>query len=218
MSSDTPVNADRRPETQDLNNVLTHIKNLEQQKQELEKRLQETEERAARMSQKTKAAMQSAMDTLMKKWMDAVETKDDTVKQQFKTGLDTLINKSADENGVWQMMVAASALHERQEHNLEKLRLENNELRGRVDSSFATQESRIGSSAGSPLKRFAPMWLPTPNRGTASSAKPTRSAPWGIRTSCGCTTREKNSSQRCPPTFRFRTSSWNTSTAKSCGN
>jgi hypothetical protein len=43
------------------------------------------------------------------------------------------------------MMVAASALHERQEHNLEKLRLENNELRGRVDSSFATQESRTGS-------------------------------------------------------------------------
>jgi hypothetical protein len=97
------------------------------------------------MSQKTKAAMQSAMDTLMKKWMDAVETKDEAVKQQFKGGLDTLINKSADENGVWQMMVAASALHERQEHNLDKLRAENNELRGRVDSSFATPESRVGA-------------------------------------------------------------------------
>jgi hypothetical protein len=145
MSPDNTVTPERRPETQDLNNVLTHIKNLEQQKQELKKKLLETEERASRMSQKTKAAMQSAMDTLMKKWMDAVETKDEVVKQQFKGDLDTLINKSADENGVWQMMVAASALHERQEHNLEKLRLENNELRGRVDSSFATQESRTGS-------------------------------------------------------------------------
>ena len=145
MSSEATASAEKRPETQDLNNVLTHIKNLEQQKEELEKRLKETEERAARMSEKTKAAMQSAMDTLMKKWMDAVETKDEVVKQQFKGGLDTLINKSADENGVWQMMVAASALHERQEHNLEKLRLENNELRGRVDSTFATPESRVGS-------------------------------------------------------------------------
>ena len=145
MSSDTAAHAQNAPQTPDLNNVLTHIKNLEQQKQELERRLHETEERAARMSQKTKAAMQSAMDTLMKKWMDAVETKDDSVKQQFKTGLDTLINKSADENGVWQMMVAASSLHERLDHNLEKLRVENNELRGRVDSSFATQESRTGS-------------------------------------------------------------------------
>jgi DNA repair exonuclease SbcCD ATPase subunit len=145
MSSDTAAHAQNAPQTPDLANVLTHIKNLEQQKQDLERRLQETEERASRMSQKTKAAMQSAMDTLMKKWMDAVETKDDVVKQQFKTGLDTLINKSADENGVWQMMVAASALHERQEHNLDKLRAENNELRGRVDSSFATAESRVGS-------------------------------------------------------------------------
>ena len=147
MSSDTAASAHNAtpPQTPDLNNVLTHIKNLEQQKQELERKLHETEERAARMSQKTKAAMQSAMDTLMKKWMDAVETKDDSVKQQFKTGLDTLINKSADENGVWQMMVAASSLHERLEHNLEKLRVENNELRGRVDSTFATPESRVGS-------------------------------------------------------------------------
>ena len=84
MSSETTASAEKRPETQDLNNVLTHIKNLEQQKEELEKRLKETEERAARMSEKTKAAMQSAMDTLMKKWMDAVETKDEVVKQQFK--------------------------------------------------------------------------------------------------------------------------------------
>ena len=145
MSSETTATAEKRPETQDLNNVLTHIKNLEQQKEELEKRLKETEERAARMSEKTKTAMQSAMDTLMKKWMDAVETKDEVVKQQFKGGLDTLINKSADENGVWQMMVAASSLHERLEHNLEKLRVENNELRGRVDSTFATPESRVGS-------------------------------------------------------------------------
>ena len=145
MSSDTATTAQNAPQTHDLNNVLTHIKNLEQQKQELERKLLETEERASRMSQKTKAAMQSAMDTLMKKWMDAVETKDEVVKQQFKGGLDTLINKSADENGVWQMMVAASALHERQEHNLDKLRAENNELRGRVDSTFASAEKRIGS-------------------------------------------------------------------------
>jgi hypothetical protein len=147
MSSDTPANAQNAtpPPAQDLSNVLTHIKNLEQQKQDLERRLAETEDRAARMSQKTKAAMQSAMDTLMKKWMDAVETKDDTVKHQFKTGLDTLINKSPDENGVWQMMVAASSFHERQEHNLDKLRAENNELRSRVDSTFATPESRVGS-------------------------------------------------------------------------
>ena len=34
MSSDNTAIPERRPETQDLNNVLSHIKNLEQQKQE----------------------------------------------------------------------------------------------------------------------------------------------------------------------------------------
>jgi hypothetical protein len=127
----------------DLSNVLAHIKSLEQAKSDLELKLKETEQRAERMSVKTRESMQSAMDTLMKKWMDAVDTKDEVVKTQFKTGLDKLVTTSAEENGVWQMMVAASALHDRQEHNLEKLRVENNELRSKVDTMFTSPESRV---------------------------------------------------------------------------
>ena len=127
----------------DLSNVLAHIKSLEQAKSELELKLKETEHRADRMSVKTRESMQSAMDTLMKKWMDTVDTKDEVVKTQFKTGLDKLVTSSAEENGVWQMMVAASSLHDRQEHNLEKLRVENNELRSKVDTMFTSPESRV---------------------------------------------------------------------------
>ena len=39
-------------------------------------------------------------------------------------------------------MVAASALHERQEHNLEKIRSENVELRTKVDGMYADSSSR----------------------------------------------------------------------------
>ena len=127
----------------DLSNVLAHIKSLEQAKSEIEQKLKETESRADRMSVKTRESMQSAMDTLMKKWMDAVETKDEVVTQQFKGGLDKLVTSSAEENGVWQMMVAASALHERQEHNIDKLRVENNELRSKVDTMYTSPESRV---------------------------------------------------------------------------
>lgn len=140
----------------DLSNVLAHIKSLEQAKSDLELRLKQTEQRAERMSVKTRESMQSAMDTLMKKWMDAVDTKDEVVKTQFKTGLDKLVTTSAEENGVWQMMVAASALHDRQEHNLEKLRVENNELRSKVDTMFTSPESRVvgqKSKAGEELSR-----------------------------------------------------------------
>jgi hypothetical protein len=41
------------------------------------------------------------------------------------------------------MMVAASALHDRQEHNLDKLMKENTELRTRVDGMYEDKSSRI---------------------------------------------------------------------------
>jgi vacuolar-type H+-ATPase subunit H len=131
-------------------NILQHIKmlettkaQLEQAKAELEQKLKDADARAERLSVKTREGMQAAMDTLMKKWMDAVETKDDKVKTDFKCGLDKLINNSAEENGVWRMMLAASSLHERQEHNLEKLRLENNELKTKVDDLYGSSASRV---------------------------------------------------------------------------
>ena len=131
-------------------NILQHIKKLEESKAELqnekaalEQQLRQADARADRLSVKTREGMQAAMDTLMKKWMDAVETKDETVKEEFKGGLDKLINKSAEENGVWRMMLAASSLHDRQEHNLEKLRLENNELKTKVDDLYGSSASRV---------------------------------------------------------------------------
>jgi vacuolar-type H+-ATPase subunit H len=131
-------------------NILQHIKmletskaQLEQAKAQLEQKLKDADARAERLSVKTREGMQAAMDTLMKKWMDAVETKDETVKTDFKCGLDKLINNSAEENGVWRMMLAASSLHERQEHNLEKLRLENNELKTKVDDLYGSSASRV---------------------------------------------------------------------------
>jgi hypothetical protein len=131
-------------------NILQHIKmleqskaQLEQNKLQLEQKLKDADARAERLSVKTRESMQAAMDTLMKKWMDAVETKDETVKADFKTGLDKLINHSAEENGVWQMMVAASSLHQQQEHNLEKLRFENTELRTKVDDLYGCSSSRV---------------------------------------------------------------------------
>lgn len=125
-----------------MNNVLKHIETLEKQRAELEAKLSEEKNKNQRLSQKTREGMQSALDTLMKKWMDAVETKDEKIKDQFKSGLDKLVQNSAEDNGVWQMMVAASALHERQTHDLDKLRGENNDLKLKIDGQYATPESR----------------------------------------------------------------------------
>jgi hypothetical protein len=150
MASSTPAGDEQKKDGSDMNNVLTHIKNLESNQTALEGQLQQErkkleleKQRNARLSQKTREGMQSALDTLMTKWMTAVDTKDEEVKAKFKGGLDTLVKDSAEDNGVWQMMVAASALHERQEHNLDQLRTENTELRSKVDGIYADPGSRV---------------------------------------------------------------------------
>ena len=127
----------------DMSNVLKHIKDLEANNGKLKQELDELRERNGRLSQKTREGMQSALDTLMKKWMDSCETKEPTVKEDFKCGLEKLVKNSAEDNGVWQMMVSASALHQRQEHDLEKLRTENNDLRSRVNGTYASEPSRV---------------------------------------------------------------------------
>ena len=86
--------------------------------------------------------MQSALDTLVKNWMDTVETKDEKIKDQFKDGMNKLVQNSVEENGVWQIMVAASSLHERQAHDLDKLRCENEKMRKNIEGRFAAPESR----------------------------------------------------------------------------
>ena len=127
----------------DMGNMLWHIEQLEGKLTVKEKQLLDATQRVEKFSARTREGMQSALDLLMKKWMDSCETKDEKCKEQFKHGMEKLVANSAEENGVWQMMVAASALHDRQEHNLEKLRVENNELRSKVDTMFTSPESRV---------------------------------------------------------------------------
>ena len=132
----------------DMSNMLRHIEQLERKLQQRDSELTDAKTRVEKFSQRTREGMQSALDSLMKKWMDAVETKDDKCKEEFKKGMERLVQNSAEDNGVWQMMVAASALHEKQEHNLDQLRLENNELKQKIDGHYATPSSRTDNSLG----------------------------------------------------------------------
>ena len=136
---------ENREKSGDMTNMLRHIESLESKLHVKDRQLQEAQQRVEKFSARTREGMQSALDSLMKKWMDACETKDEKCKEQFKHGMEKLVQNSAEENGVWQMMVAASALHNRQEHDLNKLRMENNTLKEKIDGQYATSESRTGA-------------------------------------------------------------------------
>ena len=148
----------------DVGNMLRHIEALEGKLAQKDKQLSDAQQRVEKFSARTREGMQSALDSLMKKWMDACETKDEKWKEQFKHGMEKLVQNSAEENGVWQMMVAASALHQRQEHDLDKLRGENTELKQRIDGHYATPGARTDSAFG---KRKAEA---EPERGEDASA------------------------------------------------
>ena len=125
-----------------MTNMLRHIEKLESKLQDKDSELSDAKQRVEKFSARTREGMQSALDSLMKKWMDAVETKDTNSKEEFKRGMEKLVQNSAEENGVWQMMVAASSLHKRREHDLEQLRVENNELKEKIDYHYASTDSR----------------------------------------------------------------------------
>ncbi len=130
------------PPNADMTNMLLHIEQLEGRLSAKDKTLVDAQQRIEKFSARTREGMQSALDSLMKKWMDACETKDDKCKEQFKHCMEKLVANSAEENCVWQMMVAASALHEKQEHDLDKLRCENTELSEKIDGHYATPGAR----------------------------------------------------------------------------
>jgi hypothetical protein len=78
-----------------------------------------------------------------RRWVSAVQTDDETVKDDCKKKLRGLANQGDDQNGVWQFMVAASALHEQQNHNLDALRQENTDLKSRIDGHYAKSGARL---------------------------------------------------------------------------
>jgi hypothetical protein len=57
--------------------------------------------------------------------------------------MERLVQQGSEDNGVWRMMVAASALHEQQQHNLDLLRKENSDLKNRIDGHYAKPEARL---------------------------------------------------------------------------
>ena len=126
-----------------ISNVLSHLQKLEEQNKSLEAKLLAADDRIQSLSAEKRAGMKSALDTFIKNWVNANEA-DDAVKEKFFQGVESLAEKADEGNGVWKMMVAASSLHARQEHDLDKLRTENTDLKQRVDGMYGTSESRTG--------------------------------------------------------------------------
>ena len=83
--------------------------------------------------------MQQSLNTVIAKWLeDSVEN--ESVRTQFKDGMERLVKNTAEDSGVWQVVVCASAVHSRRLNEIEKLRGENEELKNKMNGEFGGKE------------------------------------------------------------------------------
>ena len=136
------------PSAQDLTSILNQVKGLEEEKAKLIQLLEderrkatEASAKAEQLSQAKRAEMMQLIDTVIAKWLqDSVA--DEKVREQFKTGMTRLADKVDEQSGVWQVVCNASELHAKHLHTIEQMRLENEELKGKVNGEFKEDSSR----------------------------------------------------------------------------
>lgn len=128
----------------DMTPILQHVKNLEENNSKMKAQIEELMNKNSKLSERTKQEMQKIYETVMAKFADALDKNDSGMKDKLLTGMQRLVENSAEDNGVWRMIVCASNLYERQTHELDQLRVENNELKERVNGTFGNESMRVG--------------------------------------------------------------------------
>jgi hypothetical protein len=133
---------------QDLTSILSQVKGLEEEKARLmhlleteRERLKEEQAKTIKLSEGKRNEMRQALDTVIMNWLqDAV--KDEKVRDEFKAGMSRLAEDAKDDAGVWQVVCCASNVHAQRLQEIEKMRVENEELRSKGAGDFRDEASR----------------------------------------------------------------------------
>lgn len=132
----------------DLSSILTQVKGLEEEKTRLiqlleseRERLKEVQAKAEKMSEGKRNEMRQSLETVITNWLqDAVQ--DERVREEFKKGMGRLVEDTAEDSGVWQVVCNASQVHARRLQELDQMRVENEALKARGGGDFRDESSR----------------------------------------------------------------------------
>lgn len=136
------------PSQQDLSSILAQVKGLEEEKSKLMRmledernRLKDVQAKADRMSESKRAEMRQALEGVIMKWLqDSVE--DERLREEFKQGMTRLVDNTAEDSGVWQVVCQASNRHARDLEQLEQMRVENDALKSKAGGEFHEEGAR----------------------------------------------------------------------------
>jgi uncharacterized protein (DUF2147 family) len=125
----------------ELNSILTQVQHLQTDREKLMKELENAKQKVEKLTEGKRAEMKNSLDTVIAKWLeDSVEN--ETVRTQFKEGMERLVKNTAEDSGVWQVVVCASAAHARRINEIERLRTEHEKLKTKVGGEFGQEASR----------------------------------------------------------------------------
>jgi hypothetical protein len=125
----------------ELTSILSQVQNLQTDREKLMKELEVTRQKVEKLTEGKRAEMKNALDTVVARWLeDSVEN--ETIRTQFKEGMERLVKNTAEDSGVWQVAVCASAAHARRLNEIERLRTEHEELKTRMGGEFGNEASR----------------------------------------------------------------------------
>ena len=129
------------PPKAELTSILTQVQSLQTDREKLMKELENARQKVEKLTEGKRAEMKTSLDTVIDKWLvDSVEN--EAIRSQFKEGMERLVKNTAEDSGVWQVVVCASAAHTRRINELEKLRAEHEELKTRMTGEFGAEQSR----------------------------------------------------------------------------
>jgi hypothetical protein len=125
----------------ELNSILTQVQTLQTDREKLMKELENTRQKVQKLTEGKRLEMKNSLDTVIAKWLDD-SVENESVRTQFKEGMERLVTNTAEDSGVWQVVVCASAAHARKLNEIERLRSEHEELKTKMGGEFGQEASR----------------------------------------------------------------------------
>jgi uncharacterized coiled-coil protein SlyX len=128
----------------DNKSIMQQVASQEKRITELNKQLTDRNQTLQKFQTEKKTEMEALMAG-MKQWIGNLDVKNEGHKDEFEKGLQRLVDTSSFDNGVWQVMVSASACAAKKEEDYQSLKTQFEELNQKKSGGvFGNEDERVG--------------------------------------------------------------------------
>ena len=129
--------------------ILQQVAAQERRIAELQRQLEDKNQKFDRFQTAKKQEMEALLAGL-KDWLTKIGLQSDNDRMEVEKGLQRLVNNGADDNGIWRVMVTASANARQREDEYQQLKIAYDELQNHsapkaMHVGFDDAETRVGS-------------------------------------------------------------------------